>query len=305
MAAATDSPPALSIVTPTFNNEAVLRRSVDGWRRFGGDSIELIIVEDGCRDGTAAYLQAERDTSWGRAHLRWVHENDAHELRCTNRGFDEARGALLAAWQDDMFLQVPWFVPEILATFDAYPKLGLLSLSRGLLCLPCDDPIERWQDLSDWKRLQSTIGVGPSNWINLQEVDAVIRPWIVRRACLDRVGMLDEAFRPTEWDEADLAFRIREAGWQVATYGYERLGAYSHLGSTTIGTPSAAYYERVLRNGRLFHSRWDATIRREHARTRQTWRRKATPAGWIATATRMAGAGAARLGRVRAGEGAA
>jgi len=296
MGAATDHQRTLSVVTPTFNNEAVLRRSVDGWRRFGGDAIELIVIEDGCRDGTSAYLESEGNTDWGLARLRWLHEDDAHELRCTNRGFAEARGALLAAWQDDMFLQAPWFVPEMFATFDAYPEIGLLSLSRGLLCLPCDDPIERWQDLSDWKRLQSTIGIGPANWINLQEVDAVVRPWIVRRACLERVGMLDEAFRPTEWDEADLAFRIREAGWKVATYGYERLGAYFHLGSTTLGTPSSAYYERVLKNGRLFHSRWDVTIRRDHPRTRRTWRRKATPAGWMATAARAARAGASRLG---------
>lgn len=301
----TDQPPALSVVTPTFNNEAVLRRSIDGWRTFGGDAIEVLVVEDGCRDGTGAYLQSESDTPWGRAHLRWVHEDDAHELRCTNRGFTEARGALMAAWQDDMFLQAPWFVPEILATFDAYPEIGLLSLSRGLLCLPCDDVIERWQDLSDWKRLQSTIGMGPSNWINLQEVDAVIRPWIVRRECLDTVGMLDEAFRPTEWDEADLAFRIRRAGWKAATYGYERLGAYVHLGSTTLGTPSAAYYERVLRNGRLFHSRWDDTIRRDHPRARRTWRRKATPSGWVATAATAARAGASRFGGARARAGAA
>jgi GT2 family glycosyltransferase len=305
MAAATDPRPALSVVTPTFNNESVLRRSLDGWRRFGGDGVEVIVVEDGCRDGTARYLETEAAGGWGRAHLRWVHEDDAHELRCTNRGFTEARGALLAAWQDDMFLQVPWFVPEILATFAAYPEIGMLSLSRGLLCLPSDEPIERWQDLSDWTRLQSTIGDGPSNWINLQEVDAVIRPWIVRRVCLDAVGMLDEAFRPTEWDEADLAFRIRKAGWKIATHGYERLGAYSHLGSTTLGSPSEAYFERVLRNGRLFHSRWDETIQREHPRARRTWRRKATTAGWIATAARMARSGASRLGGARDREGAA
>jgi GT2 family glycosyltransferase len=305
MAAATDIRPSLSVVTPTFNNAAVLRQSVDGWRLFGRDSIELIVVEDGCSDGTAPYLRNAQETPWGRSHLRWVHEDDAHELRCTNRGFSESRGALLAAWQDDMFLQAAWFVPEIIATFDSYPELGLLSLSRGLLCLPCDDPIETWQDLSDWKRLQSTIGAGPSNWINLQEVDAVIRPWIVRRACLEKVGMLDEAFRPTEWDEADLAFRVREAGWKAATYGYERLGAYSHLGSTTLGTPSAAYYDRVLRNGRLFHSRWDAIIRRDHPRARRTWRRKTTPAGWVATAAAMARAGASRLGGARPRAGAA
>jgi glycosyltransferase involved in cell wall biosynthesis len=280
---------------PTHNNEQVLRRALDGWRRFGGESIELIVVEDGCSDGTAAFLEEMRATPWGREHLRWVHEDDSHELRCTNRGFTEARAPLVAAWQDDMFLQVPWFVPEAIATFAMYPDLGLLSLSRGLQCVPCDDPIERWEDLFDWKRLESTIGHGPANWVRLQEVDAVMRPWIVRRACLDRVGVLDEAFRPTEWDEADLAFRIRQAGWKVATHGYERLGAYFHLGSTTVGTPSERYKQNVLRNGRLFHSRWDETIKRDHARARRTWRRQATVPGWLATAVRMARTGAARV----------
>ena len=282
---------------PTHNNEQVLRRAVDGWQRFGGDGIELIVIEDGCSDGTAAYLARTQASEWGRAHLRWVHEDDSHELRCTNRGFSEARAPLVAAWQDDMFLQVPWFVPEAVATFATYPDLGLLSLSRGLQCVPCEDPIERWEDLFDWKRLESTIGHGPANWVRLQEVDAVIRPWIVRRECLDRVGTLDEAFRPTEWDEADLAFRIREAGWKAATYGYERLGAYLHLGSTTVGTPSERYKQNVLRNGRLFHARWDETIERDHARPRRTWRRRATLPGWVATAMRMARAGAGRATR--------
>jgi GT2 family glycosyltransferase len=286
--------PRLSVVMPTFNNEAVLRIAVDAWRRFGGDVFELIVIEDGCRDGTAAFLEHEAATAWGRTHLRWIHEDDAHELRCTNRGFAAARGSLVAAWQDDMFLQAAWLVPELIANFDAYPELGMLSLSRGLDCVPCSDPIERWEDLSDWRRLQSTIGTGPGNWLRLQEVDAVIRPWVVRRAALDRVGVLDEAFRPTEWDEADLAFRIRRAGWRVATCGYERLGAYFHRGSATIGTPPRAYLDRVLANGRLFHQRWDDEIARTHARPRHTWRRQATPAGWAATMVQSVRAGARR-----------
>ena len=192
------------------------------------------------------------------------------------------------AWQDDMFLHVPWLVPELHATFEAYPDLGMLSLSRGLNCLPLEGPIERWEDLIDWRRLQSTIGPAPRNWFRLQEVDIVIRPWVVRRTCLDRVGPLDEAFRPTEWDEADLACRIREAGWKVATCGYERLRAYAHLGSTTIGArPSPSYLEKVLRNGRLFHQRWDAMIAQEYGRSRRTWPRRATFSGWVATARQM------------------
>lgn len=286
MPAAPDRAPALSVVIPTFNNEAVLRECLEGWERFGGDRIEVVLVADGCRDGTDVLLETVCATAWGKSHLRWVRQDDAHELRCTNAGIALARAPLVMAWQDDMFLRADWLVPELLRTFDTYPELGLVSLSRGLNCAPVDEPIEQWEDLVDWRRLQSTIGPRPGNWFRLQEVDIVIRPWIIRRACVDRVGALDEAFRPTEWDEADLAYRVRDAGWKVATCGYERLGAYVHLGSTTIGVrPSVAYRARVLRNGLLFHQRWDDTIARQHPRPRRTWTRRATMTGWKATAS--------------------
>jgi GT2 family glycosyltransferase len=164
-----------------------------------------------------------------------------------------------------------------------------MSLSRGLDHHPLAEPIVRWEDLVDWRRLRSTIGPPPANWVRLQEVDAVIRPWVVRRACVERVGILDEAFVPTEWDEADLAYRIREAGWKVATCGYERLGGYEHLGSSTLGALSDAYKARVLKNGLLFHARWSHLIGRDHARPRRTWLRQTSPAGWLRTLTKAAG----------------
>ena len=56
MAGVADRTPALSVVIPTFNNEAVLQQCLDAWQRFGGEAVELIVIEDGCRDGTAALL---------------------------------------------------------------------------------------------------------------------------------------------------------------------------------------------------------------------------------------------------------
>ena len=103
------------------------------------------------------------------------------------------------------------------------------------------------------------------------------------------MGRLDPAFVPTEWDEADLCCRIRRAGWKIATHGYERVGAYEHLGSTTISKGfTDAYKQRVLHNGLLFHERWDAAIGEEFERTRRTWWRRARPSGWMWTAARAA-----------------
>jgi glycosyltransferase involved in cell wall biosynthesis len=278
--------PLLSVVIPTHDNQNVLRRCLESWQAgAAGKPVELVVIEDGCRDLTPQYLEELSNSAWGRQHLRWIHEADLHELRCTNRGLQAARADLVMAWQDDMFLSRAWLVDELIETFAAYSDLGLLCLSRGLNCLPFDGPIEAWEDLLDDRRLQSTIGPAPLNWFRLEEVDAVIRPWAVRRACLETVGYLDEAFVPTEWDEADLCFRIRRAGWKIAAHGYERVGAYAHLGSSTLSKGwSDQYQQRVLENGRLFHRRWDDAIRSGAGRERHRWWRRSSATGWLSTA---------------------
>lgn len=272
--------PELSVIIPTFNNLAVLRRCLQSWERYASDQpIELVVVEDGCKDGTADYLREAERTPWGQRFLRWVHENDVNQLRCNNRGFREARAPLFLVWDDDMFLEVSWLVPELLATFKAYPDIGLLSLIRGLHLFPLKKPIASWEDLHLLEHMASTIGEAPLNWVRLSEVDIVIRPWVVRRTCLDKVGALDEAFCPIEWDEADLACRIRErGGWKVATHNYERLGAFTHLGSSTLGKNlSDKHKSQVLSNGKLFHDRWQDVVRQRHPRSRRTWWRILTP----------------------------
>jgi O-antigen biosynthesis protein len=297
MTADSMSAPQLTVVIATHDNLDHLRRCLDGWERWASDQpVEVIVVEDGCTDGTVAYLTERASTPWGRRHLRWVHEDDAHELMCTNRGLREARAPLVLSWHDDMELRSGWMVPEILATFEAYPEIGLLALSRALYVSAPDEPIESWHDTVDWRRLRSTIGPEPGNWFRLYEVDAVIRPWVVRRACVERVGALDEAYRPTEWDESDLCYRIREAGWHIAVHGYERDEAYIHALSSTFGrTPSERRMAIGLANGRRFFDRWSEVIRREEGRTRRSWRRAASAVGWVATLRAAARQGARRL----------
>jgi GT2 family glycosyltransferase len=282
--------PELSVVIATHDNLPALEQALEGWRRHAADQpVELIVVEDGCTDGTREYLADLLARGWDGPALRVAHEDDAHELVCTNRGFREARGGLVLSWHDDMFLRAGWMVPELLATFRAYPEIGLLSLSRGLRFHPVDEPVRTWEDTVDWRRMESTLGPAPLNWLRLYEVDGVMRPWVVRREAIERVGPLDEAFRPTEWDESDLCYRLRAAGWKSATHGYERDGAYVHQLSTTYArTPSQRRMDIGLKNGSLFYARWTETIRGEADRPRASWLRRATPAGWLAAARQMA-----------------
>src|SRR4029079_4487722 len=101
---------------------AILTRCLQSWQEYAtNQAIELIVIEDGCRDETAQYLEEQAATPWGVRHLRWIHETNVHELRSTNRGIRESRAPIVMTWHDDMFLRAPWLVGELLAVFDRYP----------------------------------------------------------------------------------------------------------------------------------------------------------------------------------------
>lgn len=292
------APPALTAVVATYNNRAILERCLASWERYAdGLPVEVVVVADGCRDDTEAFLAARAETPWGRRHLRWVREDNVHELRCTNRGFAEARGGLVLSWHDDMFLRTALFVPELLRVMGRHADLGLVSLCRGLLCHAADRPTA-WDQLADPARAESVVGPVPGNWAYLAEVDAVLRPWVVRKAAIDKVGPLDPAYKLSEWDEADLCLRVRAGGWKVATHAYERLGYYQHVGSSTIGkTSNDQYKAQVLANGQLFWDRWHEAVARDDRRPRGRWLRPATLAGWAWTAAAAARDVGPALGR--------
>jgi hypothetical protein len=51
---------------------------------------------------------------------------------------------------------------------------------------------------------------------------------------------------------------------------------------------SEQYKARVLKNGRLFHERWDEAIRRDAHRPRRVWWRRMSGQAWKDTARRAA-----------------
>ncbi len=207
-----------------------------------------IVVEDGCRDRTRQLLEERSRSPWGRRCLRWVHEDNVHELRSTNRGFREARAPLVMAWQDDMFLRVPWLVPGAPA--------HLRSLRRPRPAVP-----EPRAELHPDRRTDRDLG-RPGRLAASAEHDRtapaqldpppggrhrhspVGGPPGVPRS----VGLLDEAFVPTEWDEADLSFRIRaarlESGDARLRAARRVLPPWQHDGRCAVGGVQAACREQ-------------------------------------------------------------
>ncbi|HUN65137.1 MAG TPA: glycosyltransferase family 2 protein [Bacteroidota bacterium] len=51
--------PPIAVIIPTFNNRARLRTALDHWRRVQYEPFTVIVVNDGCSDGTGEMLRTE------------------------------------------------------------------------------------------------------------------------------------------------------------------------------------------------------------------------------------------------------
>ena len=97
----------VSVVMPVYNAQATMVRSIDSVLAQTHRQLELILVDDGSRDGSAAIMDAyaARD-----ARVVAVRQPNGGVAAARNRGLREARGTHVAFLDSD-----DWWEPEKLA----------------------------------------------------------------------------------------------------------------------------------------------------------------------------------------------
>jgi len=252
----------LSVVIPTHNNLESLKRCIESWRVIQDTDYELLIIEDGCTDGTADWLKSNTDGE----QVRWFHEDDVYETLSDNRGMRESRGEYILIWQDDMYIQHPKAMSWPLGMLGHYPEISVLGLKRGVIVLPMTrltgmaDPTTDANFASFYPKYSHYTRF--SSPIHFAELHGCVRPWIIQRRWLDEVGLLDEVFAPFNWDEIDLHLRIRSKGGRIMTIPCEQMRLYQHIGSLSTSRHNQDwYYGVILRNAAIVHKRWDSATR--------------------------------------------
>ena len=113
--------PRVSVILPVYNGEAYLRESVDSILAQTYADFELIAIDDGSRDGTAALLGAVRDP-----RVRVVHQENMGLALTLNKGIALARGEYIAR-QDADDISRPERLARQVEYMDAHPACGLLG----------------------------------------------------------------------------------------------------------------------------------------------------------------------------------
>jgi len=82
--------PLVSIITPAYNAEPFIKRSIDSALSQSYANIELIIIDDGSTDSTAEIIKSYDDK-----RIRYLHQSNQGQGAARNYGIRESKGELI------------------------------------------------------------------------------------------------------------------------------------------------------------------------------------------------------------------
>lgn len=176
-----------------------------------------IIIVDNASDLGVSYMKKE-------AHIYIRNDNNRGYGPAVNQGFDVATFNWLVACNNDVEFLDDW----ITAAKKAWrPSIG--AISSHLL----DHDPERKVGIEEAPRGHMFGAL-----------------WLTHRHVLDRVGVLDEAYKTGMFEDRDLWERINQSGFK-----FRKVGHVNHVGNASWGKVSDAY-TIYLENKAIFEERW-------------------------------------------------
>ncbi|MBT0662717.1 glycosyltransferase [Geobacter pelophilus] len=215
-----DSNSLVSVIIPCYNRESYIAETVNSVLSQTWPNIELIVVDDGCKDGSRKVLE-----SFGRRITILEHQGCANlgQSAAINLGLRQSRGDYLAILDsDDLF--APGKIEKQVRFLEKNPEYGLVY-SNGMHI------DENGKELYQMHYGDHRPPTGPEQVLE-DCCYNVPSNALFRRAVFEKVGFLNEALRSAQ--DHDYAIRIAE----VTRIGYmdECLWNYRRHGGSISNT---------------------------------------------------------------------
>lgn len=250
--------PTVSIVVPVYNQWAYTEACLRSLCTSGDQCpLEVIVVNDASTDVTATALE-------GIPGVQTVHnETNLGFIGSCNAGAAQARGEFLIFLNNDTTVTAGW-LDNLLQTFDRYPEAGLV----GAKLIYPDGTLQEaggiiFSDATGWNYGR---GEDPSlpQFEYVREVDYISGAAIgLRKSLFEALGGFDSHYAPAYYEDTDLAFKIRDAGYKVLYQPESVVVHYEGISSGTDLSSGTKRYQVV--NHRKFHERWDQALKAQPA----------------------------------------
>ncbi|HUB88085.1 MAG TPA: glycosyltransferase [Verrucomicrobiae bacterium] len=238
--------PAVSIVIPTFNNFALMRKCLDALFATTPSNSEIIVVDNSSTDGSLEFLREQENA--GRLRLISNPRNEGFARAC-NRGAQTARNPLLLFLNNDTETTAGWL--DALVAAAQLPDVGI----AGAKLLYADDTIQHAgigfiNGIPDHPHRRAPADAPEAN--RFRELDMVTGACLmIRRELFLQLAGFDETFR-NGVEDIDLCLRARAAGWKIV---YEPKSVVYHLEGQSTGR-----FKHINDNLQIFFNRWSKSF---------------------------------------------
>jgi len=107
----------VSVVTPSFNQRAFIRATLDSVLSQGYGELEYVVIDGGSDDGSAEIIEG-----FGDRLSYWVSEPDKGHAHALNKGFARTTGEVMA-WINSSDLYYPWTLETVAEIFSQLPEV--------------------------------------------------------------------------------------------------------------------------------------------------------------------------------------
>jgi GT2 family glycosyltransferase len=215
--------PSISVVVCTYNGKRTIRDCLDGLRKLEYPNYEVIVVNDGSKDGTGEIAK-----QYG---VKVITTENRGLSSARNTGMRAAKGEIVAYIDDDARPDPHWLT-YLAATF---LKTDHVGVGGPNLPPPDDGPIA------------DCVANSPGGPVHVLLTDQVAEHipgcnMAFRKAALEAIGGFDHQFR-IAGDDVDLCWRLQEKGW---TLGFNPAAMVWHHRRNSV----KAYWKQQLNYGK-------------------------------------------------------
>ena len=263
--------PLVSIVIPVYNQVELTRQCLEAIERTVQEvTYEIIVVDNGSSDLTPNELR--KWASEGRLRAIFNESNVGFGAAC-NQGARAARGKYLIFLNNDTIPQPGWL--------EALVTLAEERVKAGAVGAKLVYPDGRLQEaggivFSDGSGWNYGRGEDPNDprFNFVRQVDYCSAACLLVRADLfHELGGFDTRFEPAYYEDTDLCFAIRAAGFEVY---YQPKAQVIHIEGATAGTDLSTGFKRFqVINRHKFVDKWRDVLQRQYPPDRR-WVRLAS-----------------------------
>lgn len=242
--------PLVSVVVPVYNQVRFTAACLNSiLRELSTIPCEVIVIDDGSSDGTAEYLSSCSGITVV------THAKNQGFSRSVNDGAAVARGRYLHFLNNDTLVTPGWMI-ALLRAFDSRDNVGAVG---SQLRAP-DGTISEagalvWRDGNAANFARGRSAVDPSVCFP-REVDYCSGASLMVRADLfAELGGFSDEFTPAYYEDVDLCFRLRAAGYRVM-YTPESVVVHFEGGTSGQDTSSGAKRYQLI-NRKKFAQKWE------------------------------------------------